>query len=92
MIIFLAFLQFKSTINNSKSRSRSQSLFTTDTQSVSQSACLGIEHPCGTCNQILLPVAMLLSEIGYSKSVYSIESFDDAEQLTERGQKELTVI
>jgi hypothetical protein len=23
---------------------------------------LGIEHPCGTCNQILLPVGMLLSE------------------------------
>jgi hypothetical protein len=28
-----------------------------------QSVCLGIEHPCGTCNQILLPVGMLLSEI-----------------------------
>jgi hypothetical protein len=23
---------------------------------------LGVEHPCGTCNQILLPVGMLLSE------------------------------
>jgi hypothetical protein len=23
--------------------------------------CLGIEHPCGTCDQILLPVGMLLS-------------------------------
>jgi hypothetical protein len=33
--------------------------FTTDGQSVS----LGIEHPCGTCDQILLPVGMLLSEI-----------------------------
>jgi hypothetical protein len=33
--------------------------FTTDSQSV----CLGIEHPCGTCDQILLPVGMLLSEI-----------------------------
>jgi hypothetical protein len=32
-------------------------------RSVSQSACLGIEHPCGTCGQILLPVGMLLSEI-----------------------------
>jgi hypothetical protein len=32
-------------------------------QSVSQSVCLGIEHPSGTCNQILLPVGMLLSEI-----------------------------
>jgi hypothetical protein len=30
---------------------------------VSQSVCLGIEHPCGTCNQILLPVWMLLSGV-----------------------------
>jgi hypothetical protein len=30
---------------------------------VSQSVCLGIEHPCGTCDQIFLPVGMLLSEI-----------------------------
>jgi hypothetical protein len=30
---------------------------------ISQSVCLGIEHPCGTCDQILLPVGMLLSEI-----------------------------
>jgi hypothetical protein len=30
---------------------------------VSQSVCLGIEHPCRTCDQILLPVRMLLSEI-----------------------------
>jgi hypothetical protein len=30
---------------------------------VSQSVCLGIEHPCGTSNHILLPVGMLLSEI-----------------------------
>jgi hypothetical protein len=37
--------------------------FTTDSQSVSQSLCLGIEHPCETCDQILLPVGMLLSEI-----------------------------
>jgi hypothetical protein len=29
----------------------------------SQSVCLGIEHPYGTCDQILLPVGMLLSEI-----------------------------
>jgi hypothetical protein len=35
------------------------SYFTTDSQSV----CLGIEHPRGTCDQILLPVRMLLSEI-----------------------------
>jgi hypothetical protein len=28
-----------------------------------QSVCLGIEHPCGTCDQILFPVGMLLSEI-----------------------------
>jgi hypothetical protein len=30
---------------------------------VSQSVCLGIEHPRGTCDHILLPVGMLLSEI-----------------------------
>jgi hypothetical protein len=30
---------------------------------VGQSVCLGIEHPCGTCNQILLPIRMLLSYI-----------------------------
>jgi hypothetical protein len=30
---------------------------------VSQSVCLGIEHPCGTCDQILFAVGMLLSEI-----------------------------
>jgi hypothetical protein len=35
----------------------------TVSQSVSQSECLGIEYPCGTCDQILLPVGMLLSEI-----------------------------
>jgi hypothetical protein len=40
-------------------RSRSRSCFTTDGQSVIQSICLGIEHPCGTCD----PVGMLLSEI-----------------------------
>jgi hypothetical protein len=34
--------------------------FTTDGQSISMSC---IEHPCGTCDQILLPVGMLLSEI-----------------------------
>jgi hypothetical protein len=38
---------------------RSRSYFTTDSQSV----CLGIEHPCEICDQILLPVGMLLSEI-----------------------------
>jgi hypothetical protein len=30
---------------------------------VSQSVCLGIEHTCGTYDQMLLPVGMLLSEI-----------------------------
>jgi hypothetical protein len=30
---------------------------------VSQSLCLGIERPCGTCDKTLLPVGMLLSEI-----------------------------
>jgi hypothetical protein len=34
-----------------------------DWRSLSQSVCLDIEHPCGTCDQILLPVRMLLSEI-----------------------------
>jgi hypothetical protein len=29
----------------------------------SQSICLGIEYPCGTSDQILLPVEMLLTEI-----------------------------
>jgi hypothetical protein len=33
--------------------------FTTDSQSV----CLGVEHPCGTCDQLLLLVELLLSEI-----------------------------
>jgi hypothetical protein len=37
----------------------SRSYFAIDSQSV----CLGIEYPCGTCDQILLPVGMLLSEI-----------------------------
>jgi hypothetical protein len=30
---------------------------------VSRSVCLGIEHPCGTRDQIFLPVRMLLSEV-----------------------------
>jgi hypothetical protein len=34
--------------------SRSRSYFMTDGQSVSQSVCLGIEHPCGPCDQMLL--------------------------------------
>jgi hypothetical protein len=41
------------------SHCRSRSYFTTDSQSVR----LGIEYPCGTCDQILHPVGMLLSEI-----------------------------
>jgi hypothetical protein len=40
-------------------RNRSRSYLTTDSQSV----CFGNEHPCGTCDQILFPVGMLLSEI-----------------------------
>jgi hypothetical protein len=36
-----------------------RSYFTSDDQSV----CLGTEDPCGTCDQILLPAGMLLSEI-----------------------------
>jgi hypothetical protein len=39
--------------------SRSRSYCMTDSQSV----CLGVEHPCGTCDQILLSVGMLLCEI-----------------------------
>jgi hypothetical protein len=35
----------------------------TNSQSVSQSVSLGIERPCGTCDQILLPVGMSLSKI-----------------------------
>jgi hypothetical protein len=31
--------------------------------STTQSACLGIKYPCGTSDQILFPVRMLLSEI-----------------------------
>jgi hypothetical protein len=30
---------------------------------ISQTVCIGIEYPYGTCDQILLPVGMLLSEI-----------------------------
>jgi hypothetical protein len=30
---------------------------------VSQSVCLSIEHPCGTCDQALLPVRIMLYEI-----------------------------
>jgi hypothetical protein len=36
-------------------RSRSRNYFTF--------LCLGIEHPYGTCDHILLPVGLLLSEI-----------------------------
>jgi hypothetical protein len=40
--------------------------FTTVTQSVwikFREAVISVEHPCGTCDQISLPVGMLLSEI-----------------------------
>jgi hypothetical protein len=46
-----------------KSKSKLLSDWQSASQSVSQSVCLGIEHSCGTCNQILFPVGMLLSEI-----------------------------
>jgi hypothetical protein len=46
-----------------KASSEIRSYFTTDSQSVSQSVYLGTEYPCGTCDQILLPIGMLLSEI-----------------------------
>jgi hypothetical protein len=39
--------------------------FTTDDQSVSQSVCLGIKLPYGTCEQILLPVRMSKSKLLY---------------------------
>jgi hypothetical protein len=47
------------TRNCGVSAEEGRSYFTTDGESV----CLGIEHPCGTCDQIFLPVEMLLSEI-----------------------------
>jgi hypothetical protein len=42
--------------------SKAKSNLIYDWQSVRQSVCLGVEHPFGTCYQILLPVGMLLSE------------------------------
>jgi hypothetical protein len=36
---------------------------------VSQSGCLDSEHPCGNCDQRVLPVGMLLSEICFLVSV-----------------------
>jgi hypothetical protein len=54
----------KPSFNHFKGRERGEGgYFTTDGQSVSQSVCLSIERSCGTCEQILLPVVMLLSEI-----------------------------
>jgi hypothetical protein len=41
---------------------------------VSQSVCLGIEYPCGTCDQILFPVGKLLSEFCQSVSQYVLVS------------------
>jgi hypothetical protein len=41
---------------------------------VNQSACLGIEHLCGTCNQILLPVRRLLSSFCGAPSLTRIRS------------------
>jgi hypothetical protein len=37
---------------------------------VSQSVSLGFERPCGTCDQILLPVGMLLAEISEGRSYF----------------------
>jgi NADH-ubiquinone oxidoreductase chain 4L len=49
------------------------SYFTTDGQSVSQSVCLGIEYPCGTCDQILLPVGMfVLSSVNVTHSLLKL--------------------
>jgi hypothetical protein len=45
----------------SDERTKSKLLY--DWQSVGQSVCLGIEYPCGTCDQILFAVGTLLSEI-----------------------------
>jgi hypothetical protein len=40
---------------------------------VCQSVSLGIEHPCGTCDHILLPVRMLLSETCEGQSYFTNE-------------------
>jgi hypothetical protein len=50
--------------------SKFEVILRTDGQSVSQSVCLGVEHPCGTCDKILFPVCMLLSEICVLVSVW----------------------
>jgi hypothetical protein len=47
------------TLNNTSPKSKSNSKLLYGWQSV----CLGIEYPCGTCDQILFPVGMLLFEI-----------------------------
>jgi hypothetical protein len=44
----------------------------TVSQSVSQSVCLGIEHPCGTCDQILFPVGMLSETCGLVSLEHSL--------------------
>jgi hypothetical protein len=44
-------------------RCESSKVEVTSRLTVGRSVCLGIEHPCGTCDQILLPVGVLLSEI-----------------------------
>jgi hypothetical protein len=50
---------------------------------VSQPICLGIEYPCGTCDQILFPVRMLLSEIcGLQFAVQSLNCPIRAEPIT----------
>jgi hypothetical protein len=42
-------------------------------RSLSQSVRLGIEQSCGTCDQILLPVGMLLSEICEGRSYFTTD-------------------
>jgi hypothetical protein len=46
---------------------KGRSYFTTESvsQSVSKSVCLGIERPCGTYDQMLLPVGMSKSKLLY---------------------------
>jgi hypothetical protein len=51
---------------------------------VSQSVCLGIEHLCGTCDQILLPVRNLRSFFlwGLQFAVWSLSGPSRAEPIT----------
>jgi hypothetical protein len=54
------FLSSNTEVKNTRSLTQVE---VTSRLTVSQSVCFDIEHPCWTCDQILLPVEMLLSEI-----------------------------